>query len=125
MPEEDRYAYAEGLRQGGYLLSVRTSPAKYETALDLLEGSGAVNMDEREAQWRAKGWSSYQPGNMDTSRDTVIQSLRRSCASASGMSVTAGSACAAMWSRSRYRRACGCGRKTFRLSAGRLTDLRR
>jgi hypothetical protein len=37
LPEEDRYVYAEGLRRGGYLVSVRVSDVQYERALDILD----------------------------------------------------------------------------------------
>ena len=60
-PDEDRYAYAEGLSRGGYLLTVSGLSADLqETALDLLDDAGAVDIDERESAWRAEGWSGYQ-----------------------------------------------------------------
>jgi hypothetical protein len=36
LPEEDRYAYAEGLRRGGTIVSVRTTDADYDRALEIL-----------------------------------------------------------------------------------------
>ena len=33
LPEEDRHTYAEGLRRGGYLVTVRTADANYARAL--------------------------------------------------------------------------------------------
>src|SRR5688500_9089026 len=57
MPEEDRYTYAEGLRRGGYLVSVTVSDANYETALDILDDEGTVDINERETAWRSEGWS--------------------------------------------------------------------
>jgi len=59
-PEEDRYAYAEGLNRGGYLVTVRNIPElQYETALDILDDEGAVDLDAREAEWRTEGWTGY------------------------------------------------------------------
>src|SRR5215213_1978835 len=57
MPEEDRYTYAEGLRRGGYLLSVNVTDAQYEKALDILDDEGTINIDERADTWRKEGWS--------------------------------------------------------------------
>ncbi len=57
LPEEDQYAYAEGLRRGGYLLTVRTDEANYDRVLGILDTDGAVNIDERETQWRSEGWT--------------------------------------------------------------------
>ncbi|WP_423212654.1 YsnF/AvaK domain-containing protein [Paracoccus yeei] len=57
-PEEDRYAYAEGLNRGGYLVTVRNIPDhQYETALNILDDEGAVDLDAREAEWRSEGWT--------------------------------------------------------------------
>ena len=59
MPEEDRYAYSEGLSRGGTLLTVQTDQARLETAYDILEQNGSVDLDQREASWRKEGWSGY------------------------------------------------------------------
>ncbi|MBP1807650.1 YsnF/AvaK domain-containing protein [Rubellimicrobium aerolatum] len=59
LPDEDRYAYAEGLSRGGIALSVMTDDANYGRVADLLERSGADNIDEREAEWRSAGWTGY------------------------------------------------------------------
>ena len=56
-PEEDKHAYAEGLSRGGYLFTAHTSEAHYDRILDILDHEGAVDMDERETQWRSEGWS--------------------------------------------------------------------
>jgi stress response protein YsnF len=57
LPDEDRYTYAEGLRRGGYLVSVNASDAEYERVLDILDDEGTIDIDERAASWRAEGWS--------------------------------------------------------------------
>src|SRR5215212_25668 len=69
MPEEDRYTYAEGLRRGGYLLSVNVTDAQYEQALDILDDEGTINIDERTQMWRKEGWSDkdYQSYSHGTS----------------------------------------------------------
>lgn len=60
-PDEDRYAYAEGLSRGGYLVTVTgLGGAEYETALDILDDEGSVDLDEREASWRSEGWGGYE-----------------------------------------------------------------
>jgi stress response protein YsnF len=63
MPDEDRHVYAEGLSRGGYLLTVSGIPAgQQDRVLDVLENAGAADIDEREAAWRAEGWSGYSGG---------------------------------------------------------------
>jgi len=60
MPDEDRYSYAEGLRRGGYLLTVSNIPdGLYDTAVDILDDEGAVDFDARENSWRSEGWNGY------------------------------------------------------------------
>lgn len=59
IPEDDRYTYAEGLRRGGYLVSVKTSDAEYDRVIDILDREGSIDLDERETQWRADGWTGY------------------------------------------------------------------
>ncbi|CAN5753546.1 hypothetical protein BH23PSE1_BH23PSE1_11350 [soil metagenome] len=64
MPDEDRHTYAEGLSRGGYLVTVDGLRAEQESmAIDILDGSGAVNIDEREASWRSEGWSGSSSGH--------------------------------------------------------------
>ena len=57
LPDEDRHTYAEGLRRGGYLVSVRASDAQYARALDILDDEGTINIDERAKAWRSEGWT--------------------------------------------------------------------
>ncbi|GJE43571.1 YsnF/AvaK domain-containing protein [Methylobacterium soli] len=59
MPEEDRYTYSEGLSRGGTLLTVSVEDTHVDTAMDILEEHGSVDLDEREAAWRKEGWSGY------------------------------------------------------------------
>ncbi len=75
-PEEDRYAYAEGLSRGGYLLTVMNLPEHLrEQALDILDSSGAVNIDDREESWRAEGWSPASWADDRDSRQTGTTGL--------------------------------------------------
>src|SRR5215208_4999829 len=59
LPDEDRSTYAEGLRRGGYLVTVRTADANYARALDILDDEGTIDLDERAASWRSEGWTGY------------------------------------------------------------------
>jgi uncharacterized protein (TIGR02271 family) len=59
VPDEDRYAYSEGLRRGGVLVSAQVDEARHDRAMDVLEQHGAVDLDQREAEWRQSGWTGY------------------------------------------------------------------
>ena len=72
LPDQDRYGYAEGLRRGGYLLAVRVEEAYYTRAMDILDTDGAVNMDEREADWRSSGWTGYSSGVATDTRTSAV-----------------------------------------------------
>ncbi len=60
MPEEDRYSYAEGLRRGGTLVSVKAGRVDMARLLDILDRDGAVDMDQRETSWKGEGWTGYR-----------------------------------------------------------------
>lgn len=55
--EEDRPVYSEGLRRGGCLLTARVTDERSDEAISVLEGTNAVDLDQRTEQWRAEGWS--------------------------------------------------------------------
>jgi uncharacterized protein (TIGR02271 family) len=57
IPDEDRYSYAEGVRRGGVMVSAQVDDARLDTAADVLERHGAVDLDEREIAWRREGWT--------------------------------------------------------------------
>ncbi len=57
LPDEDRHTYAEGLRRGGYLVSVSATEADYERVIDILDDEGTIDIDERASSWRSEGWS--------------------------------------------------------------------
>ncbi len=57
VPDEDRHMYAEGLRRGGFAVAVETDSAAYDRVLEILDRDGAVDMEERSADWRGEGWS--------------------------------------------------------------------
>lgn len=55
-PDEDRATYAEGLRRGGFLVSVQVNDQTYESAHDILDDDGSIDIDERADLWREEGW---------------------------------------------------------------------
>jgi uncharacterized protein (TIGR02271 family) len=62
-PEEDRATYAEGLRRGGYLVTVNGIRAdQYDQALDILDDEGSVDLDARAETWRSEGWTGSAAG---------------------------------------------------------------
>jgi stress response protein YsnF len=59
VPDEDRNLYGEGLRRGGYLVTVSTTDINHSRVMEILDRDGAINMDERAESWRNEGWKGY------------------------------------------------------------------
>jgi hypothetical protein len=59
MPDDDAHAYAEGVRRGGVLLTARVDDAQYAPAVDALERTQPVNIDEQSSAWRQSGWTGF------------------------------------------------------------------
>jgi uncharacterized protein (TIGR02271 family) len=55
--ENDAHAYAEGVRRGGALVTVRASETDVSRIVDILDDEGTVDLDERQSSWRTEGWS--------------------------------------------------------------------
>lgn len=90
IPDEDRYAYSEGVRRGGFLVSVQTDEANYNRVIDILDDDGAVDLDHREQSWRSEGWAGYQGQSSGVGRsDLIAPSAATSSGSALGSSTTA------------------------------------
>jgi uncharacterized protein (TIGR02271 family) len=59
LPDEDRHTYAEGLRRGGYLISVSASDEYYARVTAILYDEGTIDIDERAESWRSEGWTDW------------------------------------------------------------------
>ena len=59
--EEDAPVYAENLRRGGTLLSVRASDARVRDAELILQRYSPVDIGERAGTYRGEGWTGYDP----------------------------------------------------------------
>jgi uncharacterized protein (TIGR02271 family) len=69
VPDEDRHAYSEGIRRGGYMLSAELDEDRVTHAMDVFEEHGAVDLDAREEEWRSSGWKGY---GSNTSSDGAL-----------------------------------------------------
>ncbi len=59
LPDEDRHTYAEGLRRGGYLVSVSADDEHYARVMAILDDEGTIDIDERAESWRSEGWTDW------------------------------------------------------------------
>lgn len=53
----DAETYAEGVRRGGTLVTVRVDGERAERVIALMQRGGAIDLDERAQGWRAQGWT--------------------------------------------------------------------
>jgi uncharacterized protein (TIGR02271 family) len=59
--------YQEAVRRGGALLTVDVvGDTQVDTVRAVLEGAGAVDIDERVTQWQSTGYTGYQGASLDT-----------------------------------------------------------
>ena len=63
--------YAEAVRRGGTAVCVRTSEADADRAADILERNGAVDIDQRAAAWKQRGYTSYDETAKPLSRSEI------------------------------------------------------
>jgi uncharacterized protein (TIGR02271 family) len=100
MPDEDRSTYAEGMRRGGYLLTTHVPADLEDQALEVLERSDPVDLDQRAEGWRQEGWTGYQAGATSTDAGAATAGaavsgageLRRSDLGAGGAATTTNAA---------------------------------
>lgn len=64
--DDDANVYAEGVRRGGALVSVRVSDEDALRAEDILDEARGVDAMTRGSQYRQEGWSRFEPSKDDT-----------------------------------------------------------
>jgi len=72
----DAEYYAESVRRGGALVTVRADDSRADRAADIMRDHGAVDIDQRAEQWRERGWTGwdekadpYTTADLDRDRD--------------------------------------------------------
>jgi stress response protein YsnF len=60
LSNDDRHAYGEGLRRGGFLLCAEVESGEdHERIIQLLEESSSVDLEERQQSWKSEGWQGF------------------------------------------------------------------
>ncbi len=73
--EADAHVYAEGIRRGGTLVTVRAEDSMAAQAADILDDHGTIDIDERQSSWRNEGWSgTYSPDDTNTTTSATTGS---------------------------------------------------
>ena len=85
--EDDAHYYAESVRRGGALVTVRADDSRAEEAARIMRTHGAVDIERRVEQWRQEGWTRHDPSAEPYS---VEQLERQRAAYRGSLGVTAG-----------------------------------
>jgi len=73
LSREDRPAFSEGLRRGGFMLCAQVdSDEDADRIVSILEQTSSVDLDERQKLWRDDGWQS-EPRSEQTDDDEPIR----------------------------------------------------
>ncbi|MDR7040553.1 hypothetical protein J2X36_005336 [Methylobacterium sp. BE186] len=61
LSEHEAETYAEGVRRGGTLVTVRAEDTQVERVTAILDRHGSIDVDERAQDWKAQGWTAQNP----------------------------------------------------------------
>jgi len=59
IPEDEAKYYAEGVRRGDVLVTVKSDSAFADRAREIMDDNGAVDVNDRVSNWKTRGWSGY------------------------------------------------------------------
>jgi hypothetical protein len=75
--DDEAQVYAEGVRRGGTLVSVRADGDEAATAERILNGRSGVDAADRGAAYRQDGWTGYSPDAPAYSADEIARERSR------------------------------------------------
>ena len=71
VPEEDAHVYAEGVRRGGTLVTVKVEDALVPTVRPILNGGRSVDLASRRSAYQNEGWNGFDAAAPEYSADQV------------------------------------------------------
>lgn len=75
--EEDAHVYAEGIRRGSTLVSVRVDDDQADTARTIINSDAAVDVNARRAMYREEGWDRFDEASPDYTEEELEQERQR------------------------------------------------
>ena len=88
VPKEHAEYYAEGVRRGGTLVTVNSPDDQAQEAVDILNGHGAVDIDERGTAYQSAGYTGYtETAPAYTAEDITRERGQYGAANAAGETV--------------------------------------
>jgi len=71
IPEDQAKYYAEGVRRGDVLLTIKTDDAMTDRVCDILDQHEAVDVEDRVQNWRSRGWTGWNEGEQPYTSDEL------------------------------------------------------
>jgi uncharacterized protein (TIGR02271 family) len=85
LSQEDRHAYGEGIRRGGFLLCADVETGEdADKIVRLLEESSSVDLEARQNDWRNEGWSPQSAGSFGGSSNAATSATATATGATSG-----------------------------------------
>jgi uncharacterized protein (TIGR02271 family) len=69
----DHGTYSEVIRRGGAIVAVTTDEARQDRAAEILNNSGAVDVDRRVESWRQRGYTGYDASAQPYTEDEIAR----------------------------------------------------
>lgn len=76
VPEQDAHVYAEGVRRGGNLVTIRVEDSQVTMAENILRKNRMVDITRRGAEYRETGWNNFDE-NAPVYNETQLENERR------------------------------------------------
>lgn len=77
VPKAQAEYYAEAVRRGGALVTVRADDSRVDEVEAIMREYGAYDIEDRVVQWRSAGWTGYDPKAEPYSYDQIEQERAR------------------------------------------------
>lgn len=91
VPEDQAGKYAEGVRRGGTLVTVRVDEGRFAEASAVLDRFAPVDMSRRSDDWRGTGWTGYEAGSSTRAdEDRILRSGHGEMSRSTGFSAQEG-----------------------------------
>jgi hypothetical protein len=71
VPESDAHVYAEGVRRGGALVTVRVDASRLDLASTILRSANGVDIDDRRRLYESEGWQGFDEAAPELTTEQV------------------------------------------------------
>jgi hypothetical protein len=75
--EDEAHTYAEAVRRGSILISVRTTEADEPRITAIMDRNSPSDLVARRSSWESEGWTGYDPASKPYSRDQRLAEQQR------------------------------------------------